>query len=47
MDLATNERAANNAAHLVFVEESQGAIEAIDDCLVLLDSLDGGAASLI
>lgn len=47
MDVATGERAANNAAHLVFVEESQGAIEAIDDCLVLLDSLEGGAASLI
>lgn len=40
MDVATGERAANNAAHLVFVEESQAAIEAIDDCLVLLDSLD-------
>ena len=47
MDVATGERSANNAAHVVFVEESQAAIEAIDDCLVLLDSLDQGAASLI
>lgn len=44
---ATAEREANHAAHVTFVEEAELAIEAIDECLVLLNSLGGDSASLI
>ena len=47
MDAATSERAANSAEHAQYVEEAQAAIGAIDECLDLLEGLDGGAPSLI
>ena len=47
MEAATNERAANLNTHTAFVEECEDAIDAIDECLALLDSLNSGAASLI
>jgi len=47
MDVATNERAANSASNAQFIEESNMAIDAIDECLELLAGLDSGAASLV
>jgi len=47
MDVATNERAQNNADNAAYIEESNLAIDAIDECLELLAGLDSGAASLV
>jgi len=47
MDRATNERAANSAENAAYVAEANGAIDAIDECMELLNGLDSGAASLV
>ena len=47
MEAAVAERAATKHAHEVFVEEGEAAIEAVDECLALLSSLDSGSTSLI
>ena len=47
MDRATNERAANHAENVAFVEEANLAIDAIDECVELLAGLDSGAASMV
>ena len=47
MDAATTERAKNSADHAVYVDEATEAIAAIDECLDLLEGLDGGPPSLI
>jgi len=47
MEAAVVERAGQHAAHLEFVDEANTAIEAVDECLALLNSLGSGAASLI
>ena len=47
MEAATKERANNKAEHAAYVEEAQVAIDTIDECVDLLDSLDTGAATLL
>ena len=47
MDMATTERAKNNAEHAAYVEEANMAIDAIDECIELLAGLDSGAASMV
>jgi len=47
MDRATNERAADHAANLAYIEEANMAIDAIDECTELLDGLNSGAASMV
>ena len=41
MDAATSERVKNSAQHAQYVDEATEAIAAIDDCLELLEQLDG------
>merc|ERR1712072_767719 len=47
MDRATNERASNSADNENYVVEANMAIDAIDECMELLDGLDSGAASMV
>lgn len=47
MDLATRERAENSEGHDAFVEECNAAIDAINDCLELLEGLGEGSTSLV
>lgn len=47
MEAAVIERAGQHDAHLAFVDEAETAIDAVDECLALLNSLGGGATSLI
>jgi len=47
MDSATMERASNHAENVAYIEESNAAIDAIDECMELLSGLDSGAASLV
>jgi hypothetical protein len=47
MDKATAEREANSAAHALWISEARAGIDALNDCLVLIEGLGSGDASLI
>jgi len=47
MDKATAEREAASAAHARWVAEAHAGIAALEDCLVLIEGLGSGEASLI
>merc|ERR1711990_911963 len=47
MDVATNERASSHAENVQYIEKSNMAIDAIDECMELLDGLDSGAPALV
>lgn len=47
MDKATAEREAASAAHAAWIAEAQAGIAALNDCLVLIEGLGSGDASLI
>jgi len=47
MDRATTERATNSAENSNYVVDANAAIDAIDECMELLNGLDSGAASLV
>merc|ERR1712046_103111 len=47
MDVATSERAKNHGDNMALIEESNLAIDAIDECVELLAGLDSGAASMV
>merc|ERR1711990_920827 len=47
MDSATMERASSHAENVQYIEESNMAIDAIDECMELLDGLDSGAPALV